>query len=123
MSIDAELFKRGPGVIREKVLLPEYGKGEYVWVHTLTAMEYRRLLASVRSTDDDGTGIDSLLAIAECCRNDAGEKMLTAADIDRLKELPSPVVERIVDAIWRLNRPDSVGKLEKKSDAATQGET
>lgn len=123
MSIDAELFKRGPGVIREKVLLPEYGEGEYIWVHTLTAMEYRRMLASMSDEQNEKADIDNGLAMAECCRDDSGDRVFASADAATLMSLPNPVVQRIIGVIWKLNRPDPVGKLEKKSDAATQGET
>lgn len=119
MSIDSELFKRGPGVLREKVLLPEYGKDEYIWVHTLTAMEYRRLLASMNANEDEASDLDNGLAMAECCRDDDGNRLYAKEDAAQLMELPNPVVQRIVGAIWRLNRPDPESKLAKNSDAAT----
>ena len=119
MSIDRELFKKGPGLVREKVPLPEYGDGEYVWVHTLTALEYRRLVASMRAAGDSASDLDNGLAIAECCRDDDGNRLYGPEDAGDLLELPNPIVQRLVEVIWRLNEPTTVEKLAKNSDAAT----
>lgn len=113
-------------VRRERVDVPEFGDGAYVYVYELTAGEKSRLDASMMKPDM--TGVDKRKAvnmkprtIIATVRDDNGASIFTLDDVQAISDWPSSVLERLHDVAHELNNGTSVEEHEKNS-AETQSD-
>jgi len=123
MTIDRESLLKPLPVKRERVDLPEFGADAFVMVHGLNAKEKNAHDSSMMNRKF--TGIDIAKAktqkqrlVIRCIRDDAGNPILTEADIDAVGEWPADVLNRVFDVANRLSggATDSLEGAAKNSE-------
>ena len=90
-----------------QVPVPEFGEGEVLHVHGLTAKEHNKYQASLMKRD--WTGIDRNKAtqqkerlLVACIRDESGAKIFNDSDIEMIGEWPADLVNRLHDEALRL---------------------
>lgn len=102
---------------REKVHLPEFGNGDYVWIHGMTAFE--KTQHDAEAMDDKWSGIvaSKMMTTKErmvlkCMKDDDGARILGDSDeeVELLQNWPSDVLNRLFDVANRLSGGTTDGK-------------
>lgn len=100
----------------ERVDLPEFGEGEYVMVHGLTAREHNRYQASLLNRE---FGMDRRKVLEQkerllvrCIRDDEGNRIFSDEDVESLGEWPTELQERLHDVALRM-----CGRIKEDEDA------
>lgn len=106
MAISREALLKPIPVATEKVLLPEFGNGEYVMVHGMTARErseFEQQFVGKAGQSNKRRQLEYReRLIVQCCRDDDGNRMFTVDDVAALGQQQTLVTERIVDAAMRV---------------------
>lgn len=108
MTITRDTLLTPIAIQRERVDLPEFGEGEWVWVHGLTARELNIHRSQLMKADYSGVSREAAsrqrerLAIRSM-RDEHGGRILTDIDMEALGKWPSSILERIFDVANRLN--------------------
>lgn len=126
--VTADEFLTSPALERPKedVPVPELGEGKVIPVWGMTPRE--------RTEWEDSMSRSSKTQLAkkkkeirerwvvECCRDDAGTRLFTLAQLEQLGQRSAVVVERLVNAALRLSGAtnEDIEKLVKNSDAVPE---
>ena len=104
------------------VALPELGEGVVVPVWPMTALEWTQFQLEQQGKDGKPNAKAKQVRqrlVIRCCRDDDGQPLFTADDIDSIGALHAGIVERLVDAaleVSGLKAPD-LEAAAKNSDA------
>ncbi len=126
MTADRAKLLTPIAVKSERVDLPEFGEGEYVMIHGLTAREYNRYQASLLNRE---FGMDRRKVLEQkerllvrCIRDDEGSRIFSDEDVEALGEWPAEIQERVHEVALRLcgrmtEDEDTVGNLPETTAA------
>lgn len=125
----ADEFLQSPALSRKvvDVPVPELGEGVVIPVWGMTPKERSAFEDRVnRMPKDAQEAFNKQLRerlVVECCRDDAGQPLFNAAQVDAIGNLGAAVVERIVNVAFEISGFSKVDleQLAKKSDAAPAG--
>lgn len=126
MTIDRTTLLTPLAIKKERVELPEFGEGQYVMVHGMTAREKTEHDAHSMNSKWDGVNktrakIQKERMVIHCCRDDEGTRLLTYEDIDAVGKWPADVLNRLFDVANRLSGGSTDSEaLAKNSDEAGQ---
>lgn len=104
------------------VSVPELGEGVVVPVWPMTALEWTQFQLEQQGKDGKPNAKAKQVRqrlVIRCCRDDDGQPLFTADDIDSIGALHAGIVERLVDAaleVSGLKAPD-LEATAKNSDA------
>lgn len=108
MAITRETLKSKKFEIpKERVELPEWGEGEYVWVYGLTAKEQNQHDASLMKPDWAGVSaqraaIQKELLLVRCLRDDEGNQIFRMEDVPEIGNWPVSIFNRLHDVAIKL---------------------
>jgi hypothetical protein len=108
MSLNREKLLSPLAVKRERVELPEFGEGEFVFVHGMTAREKNNHDSSLMNAK--WTGVDRVKVatskermIVKCVRDESGQPIFQPDDIDAISQWPADLANRVFDVANRLS--------------------
>jgi len=106
MTADRAKLLTPIAVKSERVDLPEFGEGEYVMIHGLTAREYNRYQASLLNRE---FGMDRRKVLEQkerllvrCICDDEGNRIFSDEDVEAMGDWPTEIQERVHDVALRL---------------------
>jgi hypothetical protein len=101
-----EFFKRRRPLPKVKVPVPELGEDAEVWVTKFTS-RMRNRFEEIATGGKVGGSVNlknvSAKVVALSCVDDDGKALFTEADEERIGEFDADAVQRIVDAVFKLN--------------------
>ena len=108
MAISRETARNPPPTPRERVELPEFGDGEYVWVHGMNARENNLHQASMwnktwTAMDRSKIATQKERMVIACCRDDDGKHIFTDEDEAAIGLWPVAVLNRVFSVANRLS--------------------
>ena len=126
--VTADEFLSSPALERPKedVPVPELGNGKVIPVWGMTPRERTEWEDSIsRSSKTLQAKKKKEIRerwVIECCRDDEGNRLFTASQIEQLGQRSAVVMERLVNVALRLSGAsnDDIEKLVKNSDAAPE---
>jgi hypothetical protein len=108
MSLSRDKLLAPLQVKREKVELPEFGEGEFVFVHGMTAREKNAHDSSLMNAK--WTGVDRVKVatskermIVKCVRDETGQPIFQPDDVEAISQWPADVANRVFDVANRLS--------------------
>ena len=124
MASTRETLLQPRPVPTRRVDLPEFGDGEYVVCHGMTARE--KNVHEVKAWKADFTGLNAaamvtqkLRQVAFCVRDDEGQRIFSDEDTSALGKWPASVFERVFDVCADLCGGDANKDAVKNSHETT----
>jgi len=107
MAISRDRLRQGLPVKIERVPLEEFGAGEHVFIHGMTAKEKNAHDARIWNADFDGinTGmvkIQKQCMLIQCLRDEHGQRILQGEDVEALGEWPADTFNNLFDECNKL---------------------
>jgi hypothetical protein len=105
MSLDrSQILSKKSAFPKQEVQIPEW-EGS-VWVRSLTVGERDQIDSEFNAARSKGKTPDNLRArmIIKGCCDAAGQPLFTDADLIEINKLPATILEKIFDAILKINR-------------------
>jgi hypothetical protein len=127
-ALTREEILNADDIVIEKVPVPEWGKGRFVHITTLTALEREKYVESIQKITGHGRKqsvsivlqqSSAKLASQTIC-DEKGIRLFGVADIPALAKKSSKALQRIVDAAAKLNGIDDEAFEDAKNDSANQ---
>ena len=108
MASSRETLLQPRPVPTQRVDLPEFGEGEYVICHGMTAQEKNRHEAKAWKSDFSGLNPGAMVTqklrqVAFCVRDDNGQRIFSDEDLSALGKWPASVFERVCDVCSELS--------------------
>ena len=122
MTIDRATFLTQLAIKRERVDLPEFGEGEYVWIHGMTAREKTQHDSYSMNSKWDGVNKTRARIMKErmvifCARDEDGARILNYEDTEAVGGWPADTLNRLFDIANTLSGGNSDSEaLAKNSD-------
>ncbi len=109
----------------EDVPVPEFGEGCVIPVCSMNTKERNALEAGFKLANGkpNATAVRNArqAMLIQCCFDDSGNPLFTAADVAAIALQHSVVVERLVEAVIRINHMKAeIEELEKNSEATSE---
>jgi hypothetical protein len=126
MTIDRATLLTPLAIKRERVDLPEFGEGQYVWVHGMTAREKTQHDSYSMNSKWDGVNKNRARIMKErmvifCSRDDDGTRILNYDDTEAVGGWPADTLNRLFDVANTLSGGNTDSEeLVKNSDGAEQ---
>lgn len=115
-------------IVTEKVMVPEWGAGRFVYITTLTALERERYVESIQKIEGVGRKRSTSIVLQQSSAKLAsqsitdkdGKRLFKPEDIPALGKKSSKALQRIVDAAAKLNGIDDDAFDNAKNDSENQ---
>lgn len=99
-----QILSKGENLPRQEIQIPEW-EGS-VWVRSLTVGERDQIDADFNTSRNKGKTPENLrsrMLIRGCCDAD-GKPLFSESDVVEVNKLPATILEKIFDAILKINR-------------------